>query len=67
MAAQLPAGGLSFRVEEVYLISRRGFASPFAFQWAVPLGGGAAPRRVGAPYVATVARPPSAALAASEG
>ncbi|GBF95104.1 hypothetical protein Rsub_07688 [Raphidocelis subcapitata] len=54
LAASWPAGGLSFTVDNVFLLSRAGHREPFALRWAVPLGGRGAPRRVDAPYVATV-------------
>ncbi|KIZ01024.1 hypothetical protein MNEG_6939 [Monoraphidium neglectum] len=64
LAAAWPAGGVSFTVDEVFLISRRGFDSPFAFRWAVPLGGAGPQRRVDAPYVASMGRAPPALLEA---
>jgi len=47
---------LSFRVEDVFLISRDGFDDPFTLRYRVPLGGeaGGSPQQVDEPYVASV-------------
>ena len=44
---------LTFPVDRVALISRRGHAEPFRVRLEIPLGGGR-PRHVDVPYVATV-------------